>query len=901
MITKIRFGLLLVSFLSLLVASPARAVSYTLTVVEQGSGTISTNPTFATYPANVTVGLTATPSAGWYFGGWSGAVTAATNPVNVTMTGDLIVTGLFLAYPSYSLTLTTNGQGGITLNPAGGTYYSNTVVTATATPAAGWVFVDWSDATNAISSAVSLALDSNLTLTGTFAQLPAFDVPPQSITNVVGSTVTFTSHSVGTAPVAYQWYFSDEPITGATNDTLTLADAPATEAGFYQVTATNLYGSVTSSIVSLVLTNASGSTNVVSVCDEAALQAAISAGGWISIGCSGTLTITNTLTISNHVILDGSSVAATLSGGNLVRLFYVQPGASLAITNLTLANGSITNNGSLPADGGAIYNNDGAVTLTGCTLTNNSATANHPATTARGGAIFNNGGTVQIYASAILNSTAFGVGGGQLQPGAMGSGGAIYNTNGNVIVVNSLIQSNLCANESSYDSEYCFGGAFFQASGGFYVTNTTLVGNQASGGQSESDGLATSAFGGALAVLGGHVSLDFCQLVGNTAKGGDGTGDSIAGPAFGGAVYCSNILTAVSCSFNGNSASGGDDSYDFGGPSTAPPAFGGGICNLGRIVLKNCVVSSNDTQGGAPIPYAESTDNGGSGLGGGIYNAGQLVATNCTIALNTAIGSQGQFGQFHEYGTAYCGTALGGGICNSTNGTFVGVNVTVASNICNALGSGVGGFGPYNITTNANGPALGSQIANTNGTASLLNLLIAYGGTNGNAYGVLIDLGDNISSDGSANFESGSSYNFTDPLLGPLANNGGPTLTMALLPDSPAIAYANSDDGAPPDDQRGYARPVGIGVIDLGAYQYGATQISVSPPTLSLSIGRFSTNIVVSFTTSPAITNTLYLQSSTNLINWTDVQTIRAFSSPSNISQTISVQGAAGQFFRLAW
>ena len=312
------------------------------------------------------------------------------------------------------------------------------------------------------------------------------------------------------------------------------------------------------------------------------------------------------------------------------------------------------------------------------------------------------------------------------------------------------------------------------------------------------------------------------------------------------------------------------------------------------MILKNCLVCSNDTLGGVPAGYPGYIAIGGSGLGGGIFNAARLNATNCTIALNSALASQGAG---YQSGTLVpAGNALGGGVFNTANATFLGVNVTIASNLCDAAGAG-----KYGNDTDINGFADGAQIANTNGTFQLLNSLLAESGTNENAYGVITDLGDNISSDGSANFDSGSSFNFTDPLLGPLANNGGPTLTMALSPDSPAIAYANSTDGAPPDDQRGYARPTGNGAIDLGAYQSGATQIYGAAPTLTLSITAVSTNVVVTFTTSTAITNTIYLQTSTNLTVWTDLATYGAFSSPSNILQTISAQGAPRRFFRLSW
>ena len=139
---NLRSLLPLASLFCLLLAVPVRATTYTLNVIVQGSGSVTTNPVYAAYPSGVTVALTATPSTGWFFGGWSGAVTAATNQVNVTMTGNLSVTATFLPSPGYSLTLATNGHGAIFPNPFGASdyNYSNPVVSATAAPATGWVF-----------------------------------------------------------------------------------------------------------------------------------------------------------------------------------------------------------------------------------------------------------------------------------------------------------------------------------------------------------------------------------------------------------------------------------------------------------------------------------------------------------------------------------------------------------------------------------------------------------------------------------------------------------------------------------------------------------------------------------------------------------------------------------------
>jgi hypothetical protein len=585
------------ALLWLLSASLAGAVSCTLTVAVVGSGMITTNPAFATYPTNVTVTLTAVPNAGWSFGGWSGNAAGSVNPLNVTMTGNLSITGSFLAYPTYSLNLVTNGLGVINLSPAEGSYYSNTLVTATAVPAAGWVFTGWSGATNSVANPLAVAVDASVSLTANYAQLPAFTQQPLGQTNAVGSTASLSALAVGTAPLACQWYFGGGLLPGAISDTLTIAQATTAESGFYDLVVTNLYGSATSSVVSLVFTNTSASTNFVSVCDEAALTAAIVHGGWISIGCSGTITLTNTLTITNNVILDGSRVSATLSGGNLVRLFYVAAGASLVVTNLTLANGSeVVTTGVGLADGGAVYNDGGTLTLTACLLTNNTASGS---TASRGGAIFNNGGMVRIY-----GSTGFG----NSVTGLNGFGGFLFNANGGVSILNSLLASNLVYTATIYlndvyETGLGLGGALFQGSGALGITNCIFAGNQVSAGASDGFSTANPAYGGALAAAGGTLSLDLSQFIGNTAAGGNAGFHSIAAPACGGALYCSNSCTAVGCSFSGNQALGGNFSYDFGGPSTATTGSGGAIYNLGTLLLRNCLVSSNFTMGGTPLAF----------------------------------------------------------------------------------------------------------------------------------------------------------------------------------------------------------------------------------------------------------------------------------------------------------
>jgi hypothetical protein len=361
----------------------------------------------------------------------------------------------------------------------------------------------------------------------------------------------------------------------------------------------------------------------------------------------------------------------------------------------------------------------------------------------------------------------------------------------------------------------------------------------------------------------------------NQADGAQGVIRSMgggAGAASGGAVYSTGVCSASDTTFSGNGAVAGN--------FPAEPGCGGGIYNDGAMTLNRCLVYGNWTQGGAvgePLVYV-----GGAGFGGGIFNAAQLAATNCTIAQNSAMGAPAE----SEGGETITGNALGGGVYNGANATAVFMNLTIAGNSCSSPLS-LAGLG---FSSTAHGVAAGSQIANTNGTVRLHNTLVA-DGTNSNAYGPITDDGYNVCSDGSAALFSGSSYNYTDPQLAPLGNYGGPTLCMALLPTSPAIDSGDLN-GCPTTDQRGYIRPSGSRPC-IGAYEFGSAISDV--PYLNLSVT--TSNVMLSF--SIFLTNTYYLQSSTNLVTWANVSTTGPFAGGTYVSQPVSKQGLNRCFFRL--
>jgi hypothetical protein len=211
--------------------------------------------------------------------------------------------------------------------------------------------------------------------------------------------------------------------------------------------------------------------------------------------------------------------------------------------------------------------------------------------------------------------------------------------------------------------------------------------------------------------------------------------------------------------------------------------LGGGISNWGQLHMNRCTVSGNS-----------ATD-----LGGGIHNKGEMWLTNCTISGNHMTHDE----------------AGGGGIWNDNNMTLV--NCTIAYNSAGTtLSSAGGGF-----------------MTISSGTVSFKNTLVA-NNTAGNSrynngyieYPPITSLGYNLSGDDSCGFDQPTDLVNTDPLLGPLQDNGGPTFTQALLHGSPAI-----DKGGDPiavvTDQRGVPRPQGP-AFDIGAYELAQASVGTS-------------------------------------------------------------------------
>jgi uncharacterized repeat protein (TIGR02543 family) len=142
-----------------------------LTLVENGMGTVDTNPEQPTYDLGETLTLTATADPGWTFAGWSGDLIGTTSPVSVTMNTDKVITATF-TQDEYAVTVNVMGSGSVSNTP-GNPYTYGQVATLQPVASEGWVFVGWSedDADELVDNddgTWGLQMDENKDITATF-------------------------------------------------------------------------------------------------------------------------------------------------------------------------------------------------------------------------------------------------------------------------------------------------------------------------------------------------------------------------------------------------------------------------------------------------------------------------------------------------------------------------------------------------------------------------------------------------------------------------------------------------------------------------------------------------------------------------------------------------------------
>ena len=336
------------------------------------------------------------------------------------------------------------------------------------------------------------------------------------------------------------------------------------------------------------------------------------------------------------------------------------------------------------------------------------------------------------------------------------------------------------------------GGGIFNYNGSPAITNCTFSEN------------STSERGGGIFIWWDASSpvLTNCIFTSNTAHWGGGA-----------CTYLSGTAQFIECAFEHNSASG----------------YGGGLFN---------------SDGKVEITYSVFSGNSAVVEGGGVYITGGSAVktiTNCSFSLNSAgehgggIYNKSVFDRLSVINSTFFGNTAttGGGMYNWAASSPIVTNCTFSAN------EATSGGGMFN--TNWSNPELmnctfagnradfgGDAVFNQEGSAPVA--------TNSIFWGFVAPFGQ-IKNINTATFtvtysitdQPGAGNITDDPLLGALADNGGPTRTHALLAGSAAV-NAGTSTGAPATDQRGVTRPQGAGV-DIGAFeQGGATPVPVPGP-----------------------------------------------------------------------
>lgn len=416
------------------------------------------------------------------------------------------------------------------------------------------------------------------------------------------------------------------------------------------------------------------------------------------------------------------------------------------------------------------------------------------ASQARGGGIFN-AGTLRLDRAVIS--------GNKVEPadasGTSPRGGGVYSS-GTALITNSKIEGNL-STARPFNGGIPNGGGVFNDDGTLEISDSRLLSNEvqtAAGGIPEGGGLASDGTSPRSA----STTLTRSVLQANVAVGLEGTIPS------GGAISTfDSDLTIRETTILGNKAISGAGGIAQGGGLYV--SYGGTLLLADSLVAGNLVESPTIGEGGGVLAIAEAND--------------EQSIVNSTIAGNQVI-------------AAGAGIAEGGGLAHFTNtkAELEVVNATIAGNsVASTSGTATGG--------NVYDPS------NKGGATVLRNSIVAAGSASKgpNCAGAAVkSAGHNIDSGTECVFTEPGDKTGVDPRLDPLADNGGPTKTMALQGGSPAIDAAG--EPCPATDQRGIPRPQGP-ACDIGAYEvFVPPPTSSTPPTSSAKLRLLTKRVKIS-------------------------------------------------------
>jgi hypothetical protein len=350
------------------------------------------------------------------------------------------------------------------------------------------------------------------------------------------------------------------------------------------------------------------------------------------------------------------------------------------------------------------------------------------------------------------------------------------------------------------------GGGVYSESAVVTLTRCTVKGNSASQG------------GGIFAWFSTMV-LDSSTISGNQATSSGGGIDNYGNTASGTMIVTGTTISGNTAGLGGGIANSGMMTFSDGtiADNTANPfsiTNGGGINNIGQMTVTNTRITGNAPDGvyndnRTTLSGCTVMDN----AGGGIINYAQMVVRGCTIAGNT-----GGSGLLATLNTVVLDSTI---VNNTTSGNGGGVVFNEFNGLLEIFGSTITG----NTATSGGGIWVAGGFANAR---LVIDTTIVAENTaamsDPDVKGPVQSLGYNLigqvggSSGWKTNDRTGTADLPLDPMLGPLTDNGGPTLTRAPILGSPAID-AGDPALAGSADQRGSVRQAHTSRTDIGAVE----------------------------------------------------------------------------------
>jgi hypothetical protein len=469
----------------------------------------------------------------------------------------------------------------------------------------------------------------------------------------------------------------------------------------------------------------------------------------------------------------------------------------------------------------------------------------------------------------------------------MGTGGGILSNGGSVTLRNVAVQNcraqgrgdHVINDHTTLDAR---GGglASLTATGNVNITGSGFAANTAAGGKGDdfNNGSGSNAQGGSIYFAGGTLNIAASRIDKSNATGGNGgnqdqngqTNGGFGGLAQGGGLWVGGGTVTISdTTFETTQATGGISGTGGNGSEPAGGADGGGLYSLGNVIVSNStfhLAGATGGKGGNAFGKdcfgGHNAGDGGGARGGAIFaDGGTTIIDTATFANNFATGGNGGNGG-QTNGGLNCGQhgagglAFGGAITNNNAATLNIKHATISLNNAQAGNSGVN-QGGANKPARPAAEGAGGGIRVGPASVSLENTIIA-GNTaaNGagnnagaptpgpNVDGAITSNGHNllgVATDATG-FTGAGDKTGANPMLAPLADNGGPTQTMALSPGSAAIdsgvaAGATTDQRGEPRtfDEPGVGNAATSDGTDIGAFEVQSGCILCCPTNISVS------------------------------------------------------------------